>query len=294
MSAIALLATTLAPAWRIAFLAASAPVVGAVLLLAISRVTGARWQAFAPLAALAPWLMPGAALLGACETMVAKPPHLTLWLAWWAVLLRGLLATAGLAYASARLRAGAGETFAGVTLAIYALVVTPLASDWMLGQAPGHAVSAIGLMHLTQSIGAAAACALMMRLGSPSFRRDMAKLMIAAMLGLAYLAFMDVLIVWYGNLPSHVGFYLQRGTVGMAWPAWSGLAVGLVAPIMLLWQMRENGGQHLAGACVLTGMALFDGWWVSGGLLAMLGGMVVSAALLLSVSHLARREVEHG
>ncbi len=288
------MAQIIAAAWRIAFLTASAPVIGAVLLLAIGQVTGARWQAFASLAAVAPWLMPGAALLGAAQFLIPAPAHLHLWLAWWAVLPRALLATAALAFASARLRAEAGSTFAAVTLAVYAVVVTPLAFDWMLGQSPGHAASATGMMHLTQSIGSAAALALVLRLGSPIFRRDMARLMVAAMLGLAYLGYMDFLIVWYGNLPAHVGFYVAR-TVGiMSLPIWSGLAVGLAMPLLLLWLMPQERGLRPAGACVLIGMALLDAWWVSGGLAAVLGGLVGGGLLLTLVVHRMSGEPSHG
>lgn len=282
----------IAATWRIAFLMAGAPVVGAVLLLAIGRLTGARWQAFAPMAAAAPWLVAGAVLLGLAQAMVAAPLLLHMWLAWWAVLLRGVFATSALSLASARLRRGASESFAAITLAAYAIVVTPLAFDWMLGFSPGHAVSAIGLMQLAQSIGSAAATALVLQMGSPAFRRDMARLMIAAMLGLAYLGYMDFLIVWYGNLPAHVGFYLMRepGVIMV----WAGLAVGLAGPILLLWLAGEDRGQRPAGVCVLIGMALLDAWWVSGGVAAILGGLLLGGLLFVPILSPLPGEVSRG
>ena len=48
--------SVLADAWRIAFLTAAAPVLGAVLLLAVVRLTGARWEGFAAPGRLAPTL----------------------------------------------------------------------------------------------------------------------------------------------------------------------------------------------------------------------------------------------
>lgn len=288
------IAPTLVAVWRIAFLTLSAPVIGAVLMLAIGRVTGARWHAIAPLCAPAFWLMPGAAGLAVCAALVPAPPHLHLWLSWWAVLLRALVVTGALSLTAARLRQGTGPTFAAITLAVYAMLVTPLAFDWMLGQVPGHAVSAVGMMHATQSIGSATAAALILRLGSPAFRRDMARLMVAAALGLAYLAFMDFLIVWYGNLPAHVDFYLARTAGEMAPFAWGALVLGLAAPILLLWLSGEDRGQRPAAACVLAGMLLFNAWWVAGGIAAILGAIALAGLLLALVWRLAPGEAHHG
>jgi hypothetical protein len=224
----------LAAVWRTLFLTASAPAIGAVLLLAIARVTGARWdEVRLPPIAMRLTIV-GAALLGLAQVASPPPPHLALWMAPWFVGIRAVLAAALLAFAGARMAAGASTTFAAVTLALYAAVVTPLASDWMLGQVAGHSVSAAGMMLVTEQIGGACALALLLRRGDARLRGDMAGLMIAAMLGLSYLAFMDYLIVWFGNLPARVGFYLVRDTPGQAVLVWLALSAGLAAPIALL------------------------------------------------------------
>jgi hypothetical protein len=274
-----LIAIAAAAAWRIAFVTASAPVIGAVLLLAIARVTGARWDPLDRLAASAVWFLPAGALLGLSQLAVVAPGHLVVWMSWWAVSLRGLIVITALAFASWRLRQRASTTFAAVVLALYATVVTPWASDTMLGHAPGHPVSAIGMMQLTQSVAGATAVALAGRMGSVVFQRDMGKLMIAAALGLAYLAYMDYLIVWYGNLPSRVGFYADRSSWAMALLVWAGLVTGLTVPILLLWQVRADWGQRLAGLSVLAGLLLFNLWWIGGGWLAGLGGIALTGVV---------------
>lgn len=269
----------LGAAWRIAFLTAAAPVVGSVLLLAIARLTGARWQGLDGAARWAPLLIVGGALLGLAQAGVDLPPHLAHWASWWGMALRGAIAAALLAWAGARLRAGAGTTFAGVTLALYAASVTPIASDWMLGQVPGHSVSAIGMMFSVEAIAGIAALLLVTGQGSLPTRRDMAQLMAAAMLGLVYLAFMDYLIIWFGNLPSRVGFYLDRGTPAMTVLVSAALLVGLAAPIGLLALVGGERGRRGAGAAVLVGLLLFNGWWVAGGVLALLLGGALAALL---------------
>ena len=287
------LGATLASAGRILFLTASAPVVGATLLLAVACVTGARWRALTPLAVPASWLLPAGALLGLTQLTVAAPNHLTFWMAWWAVGLRALIAGTAVAFASMRLRANAGPGLAAATLAIYALVATPLASDWMLGQAPGHPASAIGMMHFTETVAGASAAALVAGLGPVRFLKDMAKLMIAAALGLGYLAYMNYLIVWYGNLPSHVGFYIERSTAPMASLVWAALTLGVAVPILLLSLVGEDRGRRLAGMSTLVGLFLFNAWWVSGGLAAPIVAAVLALLIVAVGPRLWRRGGVH-
>lgn len=292
-------ATVLAAAWRIAFLTAAAPVVGSVLLLAIARLTGARWQGIERPARLAPALIVAGALLGLAQVSVDAPDHLKPWMSWWAVGLRGATAGAGLAYAGARLREGASITFAAVTLAVYTVLVTPVASDWMLGQVPGHPVSAIGMMLTVEGIAGAAAVMLATGQAALPARRDMAQLMVAAALGLGYLTFMDYLIVWFGNLPSRVGFYLDRGTPAMAALVWAALLAGLAAPIGLLSLVAGGGdgggrGRRAAGAAVLLGLLLFNGWWVAGGAIALLAGAVPTGIMAAGAVMVPRWRTAHG
>ena len=274
------LARALADAWRIAFITVAAPVIGSVLLLAVARLTGASWEGIERPARFAPVLVAAGAVLGLAQLAIDPPAHLKLWASWWAIGLRAVIAGALLAFAAARLRAreaAAGTTFAAVALAIYALLATPIASDWMLGEKPGHPVSAIGMMLTVEAIGGVSAVMLVAGWGALPARRDMARLMIAAALGLAYLAFMDYLIVWFGNLPSRVDFYLERGTPAMVALLWSALILGLVAPVGLLSLAGERGGR-VAGAAVLAGLLLFNSWWVAGGAVAC--AIVLTAAAL--------------
>jgi hypothetical protein len=277
----------LAAGWRIAFLTAAAPVLGGVLLLAIARLTGARWEGYAAPARLAPTL---ALALGAGVTGFATaraPEHLALWMAPIAVTARGIAAGLALAWASRRLRRGAARTVAAVTLAVYAALATPVAADWMLGQAPGHPVSAIGMMLTTEAIASASAFALVAGLAGERTRADLSRLAVAATLGLSYLAFMDYLIVWYGNLPARVGFYLERDRAVLVWAA---LAFGLGAPVALFSLGRQRAG----GAAMLAGAFLFNAWWVGGGLAALGIALPLVAAAALGFTWLVRREARGG
>ena len=266
----------LVAALQIGFVAAGAAPIGAVLLLAIARLTGAEWRALVPLVRPLPVLAPIAAVALLAGGGVALPPHLAIWQHPLFAAVRGVVTVAALAFAGARLARGASATFAAVTLALYAALVTPVATDWLLATAPGHAVSAIGMMLAVGQIGAASAAALALGIGGERLRQDLAKLLVASALGLCYLTFMDYLIIWFGNLPSRVPFYVARGTPEMAGLVVVAFACGLVAPIALLTLRPGERGRRWAGACALAGLVLFDGWWIGGGLVAALLGLIAT------------------
>lgn len=267
----------LADAYRVLFLLASAPAIGGVLLAAIGRVTGADWRA-AMLPPIAMRLVVvGAGALGLAQLAAPAPPHLGVWMHPLMVGARAILFAGALAFVGARLAGGASTTFAAVTLALFAAMVTPIATDWLLGQVPGHAVSSIGMIAFVWQVAAATALVLLRGAGDAGFRTDMAKLMIAAALGLGYLAYMDYLILWFGNLPARVGFYAARDGIAGGMLVWSALVLGLALPVGVLATGRDA---RIAGAGVLAGLAAFAAWWIGGGIAGILVALAATAALV--------------
>ena len=65
--------------WRLAFVTAGAPFAGAVLMLLIAQLVGARWGWFAPLAAASPILALAAIGIGVVQLAAPAPAHLGLW-----------------------------------------------------------------------------------------------------------------------------------------------------------------------------------------------------------------------
>ena len=266
-------------ALRIAFALASAAPIGSVLLLAIARLTGADWSAAAPATHALPWLVPLGALAMLAPTGVPLPAHLAIWSHALFAASRAAAVLAALVFAAHRLRGGAGATTAGVTLAIYTALVTPIAADWLLPTAPGHPVSAVGMMLFVLQFGAACALALLGAEGR--VRRDLALLLVAAVLGLCYLVYMDYLIVWYGNLPSHVPFYIAR----VGWIALAALLIGLGGTLAAVIAGRTR----FAARAAALGFVLFALWWIGGGLVAAL--VAVLSLLALAYTY---REFAHG
>lgn len=280
--------------WRLAFVTVGAPILGAVVMLMIARLAGADWPWFAPLAAAAPVLLPVAVGIGVIQLAAPPPAHLGLWQSPLAVGVRAVLAVGALAWAAGRMRSGASVTFAAVALTIYAVVVTAIGHDWLLGGAPGHAVSAIGMMIATQQIGGSCALVLLFGWGGERFRRDMGMLLIAAGLGLSYMIYMDFLIIWYGDLPAKVGWYVERATPLLDGVVALALVCGLFVPIAAQALIGGRSGHRIAGASALIGLALIDLWWVRAGLLALLAACCVGAAIVAGGVLLVDRRRAHG
>jgi len=284
-------ASILAAAWRVLFLTASAPLIGGILLAAIGRVTGARWTVALSPPAITRLVIVGAAVLGFAEMATPLPPHLALWMNPGLVGARAVIACGLLAFAGVRLAGGASVTFAAVMLALYAAFVTPVAMDWLLGQVPGHTVSSAGMMLFVEQIAGAGALVLVLGRGDARFRADMAKLMVAAALGLSYLIFMGYVILWFGNLPSRVGFYVARSTPAGAAAVWVALIAGLAVPVAVLAVRPGRGGERIAGAAVLVALFVTNGWWIGGGAAVWLAA---AAGLASIAAATAWRSRAHG
>lgn len=286
--------TAAAAGWRLAFVTAGAPFAGAVLMLLIARLVGARWGWFEPLAAASPILALAAIGIGVVQLAAPAPAHLGLWQQPVTVGIRAVIAAGALAWAGQRMLRGASATFAAIALAVYAVVATAIGSDWLLGGSPGHAVSAIGMMLFAEELGAACAMVLVLGWGSVRFRRDMGMLLIAAGLGVSYMIFMDFLILWYGDLPARIGWYADRATPLYDAVVALALICGLFVPIAAQALVDGVRGQRIAGVSALVALVLIDLWWVGAGLLAVLAAICAGVMMLAAGALLVERRRAHG
>jgi hypothetical protein len=274
-----------ADGWRAAFLLLSAPPIGAVALLLIARVVGADWDAaLMPLLRAVPWLGVLAIPVVVGQAAFHWPAdHLHLWLSPPAFALRSAIALLFWAW-TARALACRSSVPAGPLLLAHGLVVSVMGYDWLLGVAPAQPNSAAPMILAVMQIGGAAAFACATGSGTPAQRRDLAYLLIACALGLAYLLYIDFVIVWFGNLPEHVGWYVAReAPLPMLLPG-AALMLGLLAPILLVGVRRSDPARRRAGLLALVALGLVAvwiaagpvGWW---GLAAALAGILLSGGL---------------
>jgi hypothetical protein len=311
---VALLAAFLAPApalraWLAAMLAWSAVPLAAVGLLLMMRLIPGAWHAelglYAEAAAL---LLPLAALcllpvllgLGGIYPWAHDPPanaFQAAYLAPWFFVLRSLAWLALLhllAFAAIGRRPPEGLAAAG--LIAFTLLGSLIAIDWAMSPDPHFHSSGFGLYWLGCQFTIATAALVLAATTLPRQPRRaglLGGLLLTMLLLWAYFAFLQYLILWSGNLPVGIGWYMARATRGWAWVLTLYALLGGIPLLLLLLTPLRRSPRALAGcaAAVLAGKALEAAWLVLPGLaapawqaaalfaLALLGQAALAAAL---------------
>jgi len=275
-------ASPLAAAWLTASTWWLDVALGALFLRMIGDLTGGRWAAFADdalrncAALLLPATIAFAPLLAGVEALSSAAAGTSVPATWaqpgfivvrtvavFAIWL--LLARAMGAWHDARERRPRVAT-AGLLLFVPAVTVFHV--DWsMLPEAPWYSPAA-GVVAIAGQAASGLALALILlwfRHGEDAAgraeRRDLGNLLLVAVLSWAYLAFMEYLIVWIGDLPHETLWYRRRSdTAGVAAAL---VTLKLVLPFLMLMSrpVRRSGLLlALAAASVLAGHGC-EVWW---------------------------------
>jgi hypothetical protein len=248
--------------------------VGALMLLLAHDLTGGRWgdAAKAPLKALAttlpvialtfvpillslpllyPWARPEEAQ-NLANTFYLNSPF---FLARSAVYF--------VAWALLAVLAGRGTSFAAPGLIVMGVTATFASFDWMMSIEPEWGSSIYGLLVISGALLTALAAAALVPAGENS-RKDLGSLLIAAILLWAYLSFMQFLIVWEGDMPTEITWYLKRLEGGWGWAAVAiVLGQGLLPFLALLWPPIKRSSRGLAAVCgLLLAAHLLESWWL--------------------------------
>jgi hypothetical protein len=108
---------------------------------------------------------------------------------------------------------------------------------------------------------------------------DLGALLLATVLGITYIDFMAVLVIWYGDLPREEAWFVARG--GMPWTVLAVAAFILVTllPILALLLSRVRNARkplRAVGIGILAGLACYDAYLIAppSGALALLSGLI--------------------
>ncbi|MEW5422536.1 hypothetical protein [Amorphus sp. 3PC139-8] len=260
---------------------------GAMLVLYTHALTGGRWGelAYGPLVALVATLplvmvlfLPLAASLPLLYPWAG--PHaaeLTFQRGWLRVdffLLRAVVY--GVVWAALAVFAvvrppttGASRPVAAVALILLVVTGSLAAMDWGMSIDPEWQSTSYGAIFLAYAFTSAIAASLILTLpnhaNAPGAVSDLAKLLLVGIAGSAYLAFMQFLIIWAGNIPELVSWYLDRIRDGWIVVFVAIVLAALAIPFFaLLSPTVRAGGRVLAAvaALVLAGLALRSVWLV--------------------------------
>jgi hypothetical protein len=167
------------------------------------------------------------------------------------------------------------QILSGPGLVIYGLTATFAATDWLMSLVPEWYSTIFGLLVIgSQALSAMAfvivAAALlyrrepMNRVFTTRHFHDLGKLLLAFVMIWAYLAFSQLLIIWAGNLPEEIPFYLPRMQTNWRWIGVSLIVVQFALPFLLLLsrELKRQTRQLIAVAALVIVMRFIDLFWL--------------------------------
>ncbi len=160
-------------------------------------------------------------------------------------------------------------------LVVYVMTATLAATDWVMSLEPNWYSEIYGFLFVaSQGLAAFALCVIMLRMFSstspvkevaqPKVFLDLGNLILASVILWAYMSFSQLMIIWAGNLPEEITWYVRR--LGFEWRIVALLLVILhfFVPflILLIRQSKRNAAVLSKLAVGLLVMRLVDTYWI--------------------------------
>lgn len=167
------------------------------------------------------------------------------------------------------------QALSGPGLVLFGLTVTFAAVDWVMSLEPewfstifgvlfmgGQALSAVAFV-----IGVAVLLANkepMSRILAPSHLHDLGKLLLAFVMLWAYFSFSQFLIIWSGNLPEEIPWYVHRLHGGWQWVGLMLILFHFALPFLLLLSrdLKRRNNLLATVACAIIVMRFVDLFWL--------------------------------
>jgi hypothetical protein len=165
----------------------------------------------------------------------------------------------------------------GPGILVLAVTVTFACVDWVMSLDPEWYSTLFGLIFLegqgltSLAFIIAVTVALSQReplsqILTPTQFHDLGKLMLAFVLIWAYLSFSQFLIVWSGNLPEEIPWYIRRLQGGWQWLGLGLIIFHFALPFLLLLSrdLKRNSGTLAKVAWIVVVMRFVDLYWLTG------------------------------
>ena len=167
------------------------------------------------------------------------------------------------------------QRLSGPGLLLYGLTVSFAFVDWVMSLEPHWFSTVYGVMFMIgQALGALAfaivVTALLVKrkplsdVVAPSHFHDLGNLLLAFVMLWAYIAFSQYLIIWSGNLPEEIPWYLQRSSGGWQWVALLLFLFHFCLPFLVLLSRGAKRRVRIlmTVAATLTVMRLVELFWL--------------------------------
>jgi len=161
-------------------------------------------------------------------------------------------------------------------LVVYGLTVTFASIDWAMSLEPHWFSTMYGVLFIAgQGLSAFAFIVVVMVLLSeraplsgyvaPRHYHDLGKLMLAFVMFWAYVSFSQYLIIWAGNLPEEIPWYLRRLQGGWGWIGLAILLFHFVLPFLMLLPASANRNPRVLAtvAGLVVFMQLVEVFWLT-------------------------------
>jgi len=200
-----------------------------------------------------------------------KPDVLSLYLNRPAFIVRSLVAFAGwtaFAFLLPRMGGGRGQLLAALGLVFHAVVISSVSIDWYLSIEAPFTSSSFGASVAVSSLMAALAWAAVWMPASeddPAIG-DVGALLLATILGITYIDFMAVLVIWYGDIPREVSWFVARDHLPWSVLAVAAFALGAVIPTLALIQSAFRNRRRplrVVGVITLIGIMAYDAYLIA-------------------------------
>ncbi|HEY7113556.1 MAG TPA: hypothetical protein VIA45_11550 [Thermoanaerobaculia bacterium] len=160
-------------------------------------------------------------------------------------------------------------------LVMYGLTVTFWSIDWVMSLEPHWISTMYGVLYISGHALAAMAFVIVVTVAlakrpplaefvSGEHWHDLAKLTFAFLMFWAYVSFSQYLIIWAGNLPEEIPWYLRRLQGGWGWIGAALVFVQFFIPFLLLLSADRNRNTRLLWkvALLLVVMQMIDVFWL--------------------------------
>ena len=159
-------------------------------------------------------------------------------------------------------------------LLLYVLTVTFASIDWTMSLEP-HWYSTIYGVHFFGGHGLAAFAFIILvtvilaqdapfaGFVQPAYFRDLGNLLLAFVMLWAYFAYSQWIIIWSGNLPEEISWYLRRNRGGWQWIITALIVFHFIVPFLLLLsrKVKRPAAALCAVAALIVVMRLVDIFW---------------------------------
>jgi hypothetical protein len=167
------------------------------------------------------------------------------------------------------------QNLAGPGFVLYGLMVTFAAIDWVMSLDVEWFSTIFGLVMLI-GMGLLALALIitigvylsglepMSRVYQPKHFHDLGKLLLTAVMVWAYFSFSQLLIIWSGNLPEEIPWYLERFKGQWRWLGLALILFNFALPFLLLLSrdLKHNRRRLMAVAWLLIAMRFVDLIWL--------------------------------